>query len=120
LTKKEIFSPLVEVIIDAIEDVKGQKIVVLDLRELENSSCDFFVICEGNSDTQVSAIGDRIERKAREVLQERPWHVEGRQNAEWVLIDYVSTVVHVFKRDIRAFYALEELWGDAPSYVIEE
>jgi ribosome-associated protein len=120
LTKKQQFTPLVEVIIDAIQDVKGQNILVLDLQEMENSSCAFFVICEGNSDTQVGAITDRIERKTREVLKERPWHIEGRQNAEWVLIDYVSTVVHVFKKETRAFYALEELWGDAPSFEIVE
>ncbi len=114
------FSPLVELIVDAIEDVKGKDIIVLDLRELENSSCSFFVICEGNSDTQINAISSSVEKKPFEVLKEKPWHIEGRQNAEWVLIDFVDTVVHVFKKDSREFYGLEELWGDAPSYQIEE
>ena len=114
------FSPLVELIVDAIEDVKGKDIIVLDLRELENSSCSFFVICEGNSDTQINAISNSVEKKPFEVLKEKPWHIEGRQNAEWVLIDFVDTVVHVFKKDSREFYGLEELWGDAPSYQIEE
>ncbi len=107
------FTPLVDEIIEGIDDLKGENIVVLNLTKLENAVCDYFVICEGNSNTQVSAISNSIEKKVRENLGEKPWHVEGTTNAEWVLLDYVSVAVHVFQREVRAFYDLESLWADA-------
>ncbi len=110
---KTSFTPLVSEIIDGIEDLKGENIVVLDLTNLENSVCDYFVICEGNSNTQINAITNSIEKKVRVELGEKPWHIEGTSNAEWVLLDYVSVAVHVFQRDVRAFYDLEGLWADA-------
>ncbi len=110
---------LVDKIIDAIQDTKGEDILVLDLSKIENSVAETFIICSGNSNTQVSAIAGNIEKKVRNELHDRPWHVEGTENAMWVLLDYVSVVVHVFQRQIRDYYEIEELWGDAKITKIE-
>lgn len=118
-TPIEKFTPLVANILEGISDIKGQNIKVLDLRELEQSVCDFFVICEGTSNTQVSSIYQSVERKVRENLRDRPWHVEGAEQNEWVLMDYVSVVVHVFQKETREFYDLEGMWGDAEITNIE-
>jgi len=104
---------LITEIINGIEKVKGENISILDLREIENTVCDYFIICDGNSNTQVKAISSSIQKAVGKNLQEKPWHVEGEGNAEWILIDYVNIVVHVFQKNIREFYDLEELWGDA-------
>lgn len=103
---------LISEIIKGIEDVKGENITILDLRDIENTVCDYFILCDGNSNTQVSAISGSIQKSVSKSLKEKPWHVEGESNAEWVLLDYVSVVVHVFQKHIREFYGLEELWGD--------
>ncbi len=100
-------------IIKGIEDVKGADIDVLDLRDIENTVCDYFVVCNGNSNTQVAAISNSIQRAVSKELQEKPWHVEGLENAEWVLMDYVNIVVHIFQKHVREFYNIESLWGDA-------
>ena len=110
---------LISVIISGIEDVKGQEINILDLREIENTVCDYFIICEGSSNTQVSAIVNSIQKKVSKQLKDNPWLTEGMDNAEWVLIDYVNVVVHVFQKQIREFYDIESLWGDAKTTVIE-
>lgn len=107
------FTPLVNEIIEGIENVKGHNISVLDLRNLENSVCEFFVICEGNSNTQVSALSNSIERQVRGTLKEKPWHIEGYENSEWVLMDYVDVVVHIFQPEFRTYYDIESLWSDA-------
>ncbi len=104
---------LITSIIGGIEDVKGKEINILDLRDIENTVCDYFVICEGTSNTQVNAIVNSIQKKVSKTLQDKPWHVEGEDNAEWVLMDYVNVVVHVFQKHIREFYDIESLWGDA-------
>ena len=111
--KKERDIQLVEEIILGIENVKGEKINQLDLRELDNTPCDYFIVCSGNSNTQVSAIVNSVLKTVSKSLQEKPYHTEGLDNAEWVLIDYVNVVVHVFQKQYREFYKLEELWGDA-------
>ena len=103
---------LIATVIAGIEDVKGKEITILDLREIENTVCEYFVICEGTSNTQVNAIVSSIQKKVSKAHKDNPWHVEGSHNAEWVLIDYVNVVVHVFQKHIREFYGLEELWGD--------
>lgn len=114
MAKKESNSDLlITSIISGIEDVKGKEINILDLREIENTVCDYFVICEGTSNTQVNAIVNSIQKKVSKTLQDKPWHVEGEDNAEWVLIDYVNVVVHVFQKHIREYYDIESLWGDA-------
>lgn len=110
---------LISVIISGIEDVKGKEINILDLREIENTVCDYFIICEGTSNTQVNAIVNSIQKKVSKTLKDNPWHVEGIDNAEWVLIDYVNVVVHVFQKQIREYYDIESLWGDAKTTVIE-
>tara|TARA_B100000575_G_C22639460_1_gene394147 strand:- start:32 stop:403 length:372 start_codon:yes stop_codon:yes gene_type:complete len=113
--KKERVIQLVEEIILGIENVKGEKINQLDLRKLENTPCDFFIVCSGNSNTQVSAIVNSVLKRVSKALKEKPFHTEGLDNAEWVLIDYVNVVVHIFQNQIREYYNLEELWGDAKS-----
>ncbi len=104
---------LITEIIKGIEDVKGENITILDLRDIENTVCDYFILCDGNSNTQVNAISASIQKNVSKSIKEKPWHVEGESNAEWVLLDYVNVVVHVFQRHLRTFYNLEELWGDA-------
>ncbi len=110
---------LISVIISSIEDVKGKEINILDLREIENTVCDYFIICEGTSNTQVNAIVNSVHKKVSKELKDNPWHVEGADNAEWVLMDYVNIVVHVFQKHIREYYDIESLWGDAKTTVIE-
>lgn len=110
---------LITYIIKGIEDVKGQDIEILDLREIENTVCDYFIICNGSSNTQVNAILNSIQKVVSKSIKEKPWHVEGSNNAEWVLLDYVHVVVHIFQKHIREFYDIEGLWGDAKSVKIE-
>ncbi|MGE5943320.1 MAG: ribosome silencing factor [Flavobacteriales bacterium] len=110
---------LISAIISGIEDVKGKEINILDLRDIENTVCDYFVICEGTSNTQVNAIVNSIQKKVSKELKDHPWHVEGADNAEWVLLDYVNIAVHVFQKHIREYYDIEGLWGDAKSTVIQ-
>lgn len=102
-----------ELIIDAIQDIKGKHIVKLDLRKLEDASADFFIICEGDSTTQVKAIADNVYQRIKDELGVLPAHREGVMGARWVLVDYFDTVVHVFHPETRAFYDLEDLWSDA-------
>jgi ribosome-associated protein len=109
-----------EVIIDAIQDIKGQEIRVYDLRELEDAPAEFFIFCHGTSTTQVNAMAGSIERKVKDAFGIMPTHVEGRRNASWVLVDYFDIVVHIFHRETRDFYKLEELWGDAKVIAIDE
>lgn len=104
---------LIAMILKGIEDVKGNDIDILDLREIDNTACDYFIICNGNSNTQVNAIVGSIQKTVSKELQDKPWHVEGTENAEWVLMDYVNIVVHVFQKHIREYYDIEGLWGDA-------
>ncbi|KMQ72321.1 ribosome silencing factor [Chryseobacterium koreense] len=111
---------LIDKIVDAIQDTKGEDIMIFDLSNIENSVAETFIICSGNSNTQVSAIAGNIEKKVRNDLHDRPWHVEGTENAMWVLMDYVSVVVHVFQRATREYYEIEELWGDAKITKIED
>ena len=85
----------------------------MDITHIEISVSDYFIICIANSNTQVSAIAGNIEKKVRNELKDRPWHVEGSENAMWVLVDYVSVVVHVFQKHVRDFYDIEDLWSDA-------
>ena len=110
---------LITTIIGGIEDVKGKEITILDLREIENTVCNYFIICEGTSNTQVNAIVNSVQRKVSKALKDNPWHIEGNDNAEWVLMDYVNVVVHVFQKHIRDYYDIEGLWGDAVTTTIE-
>tara|TARA_R110002072_G_scaffold124085_1_gene259531 strand:- start:49645 stop:50016 length:372 start_codon:yes stop_codon:yes gene_type:complete len=110
---------LIAHIIRGIEEVKGQDIEILDLRDIENTVCDYFIICNGTSNTQVNAIVGSIQKTVSKSLHEKPWHVEGSDNAEWILMDFVHVVVHIFQKHIREFYDIEGLWGDAKSVKIE-
>lgn len=110
---------LIDKIVEAIQDTKGEDILIFDLTTIDNSVAETFIICSGNSNTQVNAISGNIQKKVRNDLQDRPWHVEGNDNALWVLLDYVSVVVHVFQTETRNFYEIEELWGDAKITKIE-
>ena len=104
---------LISVIIKGIDDVKGENILLLDLREIENTVCDYFIICSGNSNTQVNAISGSVQKVVSKTLKDKPWHIEGQTNSEWILMDYVNVVVHVFQKHVRDFYDIESLWGDA-------
>ena len=113
MTKNISTDDLLTSIIKGIEDVKGLDIDILDLRGIDNSVCDYFVICNGNSNTQVNAIVGSIQKGVSKELKDKPWHVEGTDVGEWVLMDYVNVVVHVFQKHIREYYNIESLWGDA-------
>ena len=110
---------LIALILQGIEDVKGHNINLLDLREIENTVCDYFIICNGTSNTHVNAIVGSIQKTVSKAIKDKPWHIEGEENAEWVLMDYVNVVVHVFQKQIRDFYDIEGLWGDAKFTTIE-
>ncbi|MCR9183393.1 MAG: ribosome silencing factor [Flavobacteriaceae bacterium] len=120
MTKKENEADqLITQIIQGIEEVKGQDIEILDLREIENTVCDYFIICNGTSNTQVNAIVNSVEKTVSKSLKEKAWHIEGSENAEWILMDYINIVVHVFQKHIREYYDIESLWGDAKTVKIE-
>ncbi len=104
---------LSKLIVKGMEEKKASNIVVMDLRDVKNSMTDFFVICSGNSDTQVEAIADSIEGEVIKASKEKPWRSEGKNNNQWILMDYVNVVAHVFQKEQRSFFGLEELWGDA-------
>ncbi|UYZ63069.1 ribosome silencing factor [Hymenobacter weizhouensis] len=111
---------LADVVVRGMQEKKAADIVVLNLKELKNAVADYFVICSASSDTQLDAIARSVEEEVEKLTGQSPWQSEGRMNREWVLLDYVDVVVHVFLRDRRAFYALEELWGDAAITYVEE
>ena len=111
---------LVSTIVDAMDSLKGKEIVTLDLRETGTAVTDYFVICHANSKTQVDAIADKIIDQVRDQQSVKPYHVEGRDNTAWILIDFVDVVVHVFLQSARKFYQLEELWADAERIVNSE
>jgi ribosome-associated protein len=111
---------LVNTIIQSIQDKKGQTIVKIDLRDIKNTLCDYFIICQAESNVQVNAISDNIEREAFIRLKIEPHHIEGRENAHWVLIDFFDVVVHVFQKDYRNFYKLEDLWSDGRTELIAD
>jgi ribosome-associated protein len=111
---------LLENIVEGIMERKGHDIVDLDLTKIQNAICDHFIICHAESNTQVNAIADSIERKVKENLNQRVSHREGLENAMWVLLDFTDIIVHVFQKQFRDYYRLEELWGDARLIKIED
>ena len=111
---------LSKAIIEGMLDKKASEIVIIDLRSIKGTIADFFVICTGNSDTHVDAISDSIEEYVYKTMKQDPWHIEGRQNKEWILLDYVDVVANIFKSGSRKFYSLEQLWGDAKIRWIED
>ena len=116
MTKKKSKSQseqLYNAIVEGMQENKANEIVVLDLRELDGAITEFFVICSGDSDTHVDGIANSISRHVRKEMKEKPWKIEGKTNSDWVLLDYVNVVGHIFYKDKRSFYDIEELWSDA-------
>jgi ribosome-associated protein len=111
--KKDNTTKLLEIIVDSIEDKKGENIVTLDLTKLKFAMADYFIICHASNKIQVEAIVQHIEEKVFKKLKEEPFTTEGRHNAEWILMDYFNVVVHVFLAEKRDYYGLEALWADA-------
>ena len=110
---------LIGLIIKGMEKIKGENINLLDLRNIENAFCDYFVICDGNSNTQVNAITNSISKIVSKEIMEKPYQIEGVENAEWILMDYINVVVHIFQKHKREYYDVENLWGDAKITEIE-
>lgn len=104
---------MVKTIIDALEELKGVNITVMDLREIPEASSDFLVICNGTSSTHIAGLADRVQKNVWEQLGDRPVHIEGKQGRQWLLIDYFNVVVHIFDKEKREFYDVEHLWSDA-------
>lgn len=104
---------LAETIIAGMQENKAEEITLLDLRNIENAVSDFFVICSGNSTTHVDGIVSSLTKETQKSIGEKPWHQEGVRGSEWVLLDYVNVVAHIFYKDAREYYDLEDLWADA-------
>ena len=111
---------LSELVAKGMIEKKGLDIAILDLRNVKNSITDFFVICSGNSDTQIDALANSVEDEVYKMSKTEPWQKEGKANGEWILIDYVDVVAHIFNKDRRKHYDLEELWGDAEVTYLED
>ncbi len=110
---------LSEAIVKGMQEKKAVDIVVMDLRKVKNAVADFFIVCSGGSDKQLDAIASGVDEEVFKTLKENPWHSEGKNNKEWVLLDYIDVVVHIFQKEKREFFALERLWGDAKITEIE-
>ena len=110
LASEEEFNNL---IIDSIQDIKGKNLLKLDLRKLEDTPSDFFIICDGDSIVQVKAIANNVQKRVKQEFGVTPFNSEGIQSGNWVCLDYLTTVVHVFYHETRQFYELEDLWSDA-------
>ena len=104
---------LLDAVVKGLEDVKGYEISIIDLREIHNSIAAYFIVCHGNSHTQVEALTASVEKVVFEALGEKPVSVQGLRTGVWAIVDYFDIVVHVFHKDARSRFALEELWGDA-------
>lgn len=111
---------VIKQIIEGVQEKKGKEIVIVDMLELGNSICDYFVICQGNSPAQVSAITDSIADMVREKCGKKPYAIDGLRNAQWVAMDYGDILVHIFLPDIRKFYDIEHLWADAKLTVVPD
>lgn len=119
--RKEVSSDILsEWVVEGMLEKKAMDVVVMDLRSVKHAIADYFVVCSGNSDTQIDAISDSIEEQIHKHSKQNPWKREGKANKEWILLDYVDVVAHVFNKEKRTFYGLEELWGDAKITRIEE
>ncbi len=106
-------SQLSELVVKGMLEKKAEEIVIMNLNDVKHAVAKYFVLCSGNSDTQIDAIADSVEHEVKKASKQIPWKREGKDHREWILIDYVDVVVHVFNKEKRKFYGLEELWGDA-------
>lgn len=104
---------LLKAIVKGLEEKKAHQIRILNLKKIDTSVCDYFVICHGTSTTQVGALADSVTEEVHKSTKEKPWHREGMSNCNWVLLDFGNIVVHIFEEAQRGFYKLEELWADA-------
>ncbi|MFN0032481.1 MAG: ribosome silencing factor [Flavobacteriales bacterium] len=104
---------LAETVAAGMQELKASEIVLMDMRKVKNAMTDYMVICHGGSHNQVEAIARSVEKQTGEKLNDKPWHIEGMRNSQWILMDYVNVVAHIFDKESRYFYALEELWADA-------
>ena len=104
---------LCDAIVEGMQENKAKDIVIMDLRETNGAVCDYFVICSGDTKTQMNGISQALQRYTRKELKEKPWHVEGDRDSDWILADYVNIVAHIFTREAREYYELEDLWADA-------
>lgn len=111
---------LAEVVVKGMQEKKAKNIVKIDLTKINASVADYFIICHGDSDRQVKAIADSVEDEVRDALNERPLSREGESVARWILLDYVNVVVHIFQREVREFYEIEDLWHDGKFTYYEE
>lgn len=118
--KKDTVEILLNEIVDGMQEVKAKDIVIMNLKNVDHAMSDYFVVCHGTSSTQVEAISRSIERVTHEKLGQKPFHVEGKQNAQWVLMDYFDIIVHIFNETTRNYYAIEDLWSDALFERVEE
>ena len=107
-------------VVEALQDSKAHQIVKIDLRKIENCFCNFFVICHGTSGTHIAGMTDAVEEHVRKEINERPFHVEGQHSSQWVVLDYGDVVVHIFDKELRDYYQLEEFWADADMIVVPD
>lgn len=111
---------LLEIVIEGLRNNKAKDIHVLNLKNLENAVSEYFIVCHGTSKTHVSSTAHSVEKEVKTILGEYPWKKEGYTNGEWVLVDFSSIVVHVFQKEVRNFYNIEELWADAEVTILED
>jgi ribosome-associated protein len=114
------YKDLLQIIVEGLLEKKGKEIINIDLRKLDYAPSDNFIICHGDSGTQVKALAESVEDKVEKAAQLRLGHREGLDNAKWILLDYGHVIVHIFQHEARSYYKLEELWGDADIIPIEE
>lgn len=111
---------LCDAIVKGMQEKKAADILIMDLRKVKNAVADFFVLCSGSSDKQLDAIADSVDQVVYKLIKENPWHIEGKNNKEWMLLDYFDVVAHIFRHDRREYFALEKLWGDAEMIEVNE
>ena len=111
---------LIDAIVEGIQRKKGIDIIKMDLTKINHSECKYFIICHGNSNTQVDAIAHSVEDTVLELRNEKAWHTDGYRNSIWILLDYADIMVHIFQKDSRRFYDIENLWADAHIELIKE
>jgi len=112
------FSPLVDAVISGIQEKKGHEIIVMNLKPTGTALADYFVICHGDSHTQVDALARSVEEEVQKLTREKPIYKEGHLNAEWILLDYINVVVHIFQKEQREFYGIERFWADAETHAV--
>ena len=111
---------LINAIVEVIQRKKGLELIKIDLTKINNTECKYFIICHGNSNTQVDAIAHSVEDTVEELIKEKVWHTDGYRNSLWILLDYADIMVHIFQKEARKFYDLENLWADAHIELIKE